>query len=344
MGVRVALEEEVQARAAGAGHGRAVESDGGGRVVLRLERAERAERLEPLVVPRGAVTRVDDRHHGAGGRLQDEDGGVEVVEAAEGRVEALPDGAHRHDVAGQEACHVQVVDRHVAEDAAGLRHVGGRWGGRVAADDRQLHQGSDLAGGDAPVDLGEARVEAAVEADHHARRPVADRPEARVDARQVEVDQLLGEDGLAGRDRADDLVDVVRRGRADDDGVDVRRGVHVRDVAGRAGAVPTGEADGRVGPRIGDEDEHRHRADGRPRRRHEHPPQQPAIAGPVETRRLDDLAGEGAEVVAHPERREAERLRGLRQDQRPVGVRQPDGPRVEAQRDDERLLGQHQPR
>ena len=57
---------------------------------------------------------------------------------------------------------------------------------------------------------------------------------------------------------------------------------------------------------------------------------------------LHDLGRERPELVAHPEDPEGQRLRGLRQDQRPVGVGQSDRTQVVVQRDDERLGRQQQ--
>jgi hypothetical protein len=66
--------------------------------------------------------------------------------------------------AGQEPDHVEVVDRPVEEQAAGDADILGRRRGRIAARDPDQVRPADGTRGDQLPDLGEAWVEAAVEA------------------------------------------------------------------------------------------------------------------------------------------------------------------------------------
>ena len=61
------------------------------------------------------------------------------------------------------------------------------------------------------------------------------------------------------------------------------------------------------------------------------------LDGAVEPRRLDQRARDRAEERAHPERPERDRRADLRQDQRPVGVGQPEVAEVVVERHDHRL-------
>ena len=127
-----------------------------------------------------------------------DDGAVDVARLGDvGRDEGGADRVHLDDLAEQEAGHVEVVDRHVAEQAAGRREVarGRRLG--VAAGDRDLLQPADVARPDPVVDLPERRVEAPVESHHHDGVERRDRRPAFVDPRDVEVDRLLAQHGLA---------------------------------------------------------------------------------------------------------------------------------------------------
>src|ERR1700730_4895424 len=125
-----------------------------------------------------------------------------------------------HHLTQEEAGHVEVVDGHVAEQAAGGGDVGGRRGRRVPAGDDELLQAADLPAGHPLAHLGEGRVEPAVEADHDGRVQALDVLPARVDPGQVEVDRLLAEHRLARPYRGGEQVDVGSRGGGDDDGVD----------------------------------------------------------------------------------------------------------------------------
>src|SRR5699024_5279472 len=102
-------------------------------------------------------------------------------------------GEERDDVAVEVPRHIEVVDGLVAEDAAGGAQVLDRRRGGVAADDRQLLEGSDLSGDETFPSCGEVAVEPPVEADGERNAGVLDQGRQFVDAGDVEVDRLLAE-------------------------------------------------------------------------------------------------------------------------------------------------------
>ena len=162
---------------------------------------------------------------------------------------------HLDDVAQEEAGHVEVVDGHVAEDAAGNLHVLGWGSGGVARDDEQVLQIANLSLFKLGVNRGEGRVEAAVEAEHNGHGHGAQLVTGGLDVLHVQSDRLLAQHGLAGLGGCEQVGDVQRRGRADDDGVDPLVGedrVHVGCVAG---TVDLGQLLRGITERIGNEGE-----------------------------------------------------------------------------------------
>ena len=198
---------------------------------------------------------VDDRGDGAGGGDQGDHGGVEVPGGLDLRVEVLPDRADLDDVAEQETGHVEVVDGHVPEDAAGLGDIAGGRRGRIPADDRDLLHGADLAGRGAGLNLGKPGVEAAVEPDHHGGRALAEGGDAVIHAGQVQVDRLLAHDLLARRIGGQNVLDVQRRRGPDDHRIDGVVGPDVVDIQGGPGAVRRGQPRRPLPERVGDERE-----------------------------------------------------------------------------------------
>ena len=94
-------------------------------------------------------------------------------------IAGLPDGlVHKHRCLGgnaldflaeQEPCHVQIVDGHVAENAARALDIFGRRRTGIAGNDGNHLHLADLAGGDGGLHRLEMRIEAAVETDHQGR-------------------------------------------------------------------------------------------------------------------------------------------------------------------------------
>ena len=100
------------------------------------------------------------------------------------------------------------------------------------------------------------RIEAAVEADHQLYTGLPDHLQAIPDAGKRQVDRLLAEDCLA---RAREALDQVCMGvgrRADDDRIDILRGLDFVDRADLA-AIPVGDRLRRLLEGIGDGDEAR---------------------------------------------------------------------------------------
>ena len=79
-------------------------------------------------------------------------------------------------LAEQEARHVEIVDHHVAKETAGALDIAHRRRGGIARQDGDHLDVADLAGVDAALQVGEARIEAAVEGDHQLALGLARRP------------------------------------------------------------------------------------------------------------------------------------------------------------------------
>ena len=151
--------------------------------------------------------------------------------------------------AEHEARQVEVVDHHVAEQAARHPYVG-QWGRRrVAAGDDYLVQGADLAGGHPFAHAAVGGVVAAVEADLDWYAAVAHLLPARCHPLQTEVDRLLAENRLAGLRGGDDQVDVGVGGGGDQHRVDAGGERRVHAVRHR-GAVLFRQRRGRARHRV----------------------------------------------------------------------------------------------
>ena len=134
------------------------------------------------------------------------------------------EGVDRLDLAtGHIASHVEVVDRHVVEDAARDLDVGDRRRGRITAGDVDDLDIADRAIGDGIGNRLVGRIEPAIEADVQRHAGSLDRGERTVDFGDVEADRLLAEDRPARLGGGDHHVDMgVGRG-ADRDCVGVDR-------------------------------------------------------------------------------------------------------------------------
>jgi len=180
-------------------------------------------------------------------------GGVDVAHFADALVDQR--GAQRVDghefLAHEEAGQVEVVDRHVAEQAARALDVGRRRRGGVAADDGDDLEVADIAAADAPLEFGEVGVEAAVEADHQRRLVLLHHLEGLLDGADVERHRLFAHDRLAGVGGCLDLLGMEAGGRADQDGIDVLR-CHDLVDAGDLGAVFLSQCLGCGGHGVGD--------------------------------------------------------------------------------------------
>ena len=252
IGLGIALEEEGQRRiggvavAIGAG-------DGGGVTVAGGEQSLRAMHLDALVVAIGGAARIGDLGDPAGRGLEQHGGGIDVAGLADGRIDQI--GADGMDLdrllAEQEARHVEIVDHHVAIETAGALDIAHRRRAGIARQDGDQLDAAGLAGRDAAVHIGEARIEAAVEADHQLALGRGDDLQAGLDARRIEADRLLAEDGLAGLDGALDEIGMGVGRRADGNRTD-RLVVHDRIDRRHPGAGRRGQRLRRLGIGIGD--------------------------------------------------------------------------------------------
>ena len=118
--------------------------------------------------------------------------------------------------------HVEIVDGHVHEDAAGGLYVGeGRRGGVPGSDLDDLHV-PDAAGGDHFAHALKIPVKPAVEAHLVLDARFLDRLQHRLDLAQVVVDGLFTEDVLSGLRRLDGDGRMGVGGGAEEDRVDFR--------------------------------------------------------------------------------------------------------------------------
>lgn len=212
--------------------------------------------LDALVIAIGRAPRVRDLRDLARGRLHHHGGGVDIAGLADRLVDE--GGTEREDLdrllGQEEARHVEVVDHHVAEEPARAPDVVDRRRRGIARDHGDDLDRAGLARAQTLLQRGEIRVEAAVEADHQRLARFLDRRQAAADAGGVEIDRLLAEHGLAGRDSLLDQIGMGVGRRADQDGVDRRIGED-RLRARRLGAGRGGERGGSLRHRVGDGDE-----------------------------------------------------------------------------------------
>jgi hypothetical protein len=214
--------------------------------VLGRRHPARAEDLDALVVAVDRLARVVDRGQAAVGVLEQHDRGVDVAGLPDLRVDAHPAaGVDLDDLrAGDVPGHVEVVDGHVQEQAAGAADVAHRRGRRVAAGDPRELRLADLPGRHGGGHGLVGRVEAAVEADLERHAGGVDGGERAVDLGEVERHRLLAEDRLAGLRRRDDQLGVRVGRRADRDGVDVGRVEQLVEVRRHDGAERLGHRPG----------------------------------------------------------------------------------------------------
>jgi hypothetical protein len=119
VGGGVAVQEEGQERRRGLGAGCAGVAHAGGGLVADAEHACGTERLQPLVIAERAAPAVDDLAERTVGGPQQDHGRVDVPGLGDERLDQVRGhGLHLDDVAQKEARHVEVVDRHVPEQAA----------------------------------------------------------------------------------------------------------------------------------------------------------------------------------------------------------------------------------
>ena len=172
--------------------------------VVRLDHALAAQQLDPLVVAVDRGARAVDVAHLPVRAAQDDHGRVDLVQlGAQFRVDQRAgDGEDLLRLVVQHvARQVEVVDGHVAQQAAGRLEVGPRRNFRIARGDDHLVQVADLAGLHGRPRGAVAGIEAAVEADLDRHVVVRDGCGAAVDPVDVDVDRLLAKDRLAGPGR-----------------------------------------------------------------------------------------------------------------------------------------------
>ena len=184
-------------------------------VVLVLGTALGAEYLDALIVTVDCLAAVVDHADGAVCELEGDESGVYVAGLTDARIDQ--NGTDRIDLsdlaARQEARHVEVVDHHIIEDAAGNLDIGYRRRLRVAGGDLDDIDLADLAAADHVVNGAVVVVEAAAEADLELDACFLRRVDGSVHLGQIIVDRLLAEDVLASVSSLDDVLGMgVGRG------------------------------------------------------------------------------------------------------------------------------------
>ena len=194
-------------------------------VVGRLGHATAAEGLDPLVVAVDGTTADVDRGEAAVLVGENDDGGIDITGLPDRGINPnAAEGVDRLDLAtGHIAGHVEVVDRHVVEDAARDLDVGDRRRGRITAGDVDDLDITVRTIGNGIGNRLVGRIEPAIEADVQWNAGSLDRCERPVDFSDVEADRLFAEDRPTGFGRRDHDVDVGVGGGADRDRVGVDR-------------------------------------------------------------------------------------------------------------------------
>ncbi len=162
--------------------------------------------------------------------------GVDVAGRGDGRIDQAggPGEELGRVLVQQPARHVEVVDGEVAEEAAAGRDEGRRRRRGVVADQVQRFQRADLAGRQPRLQRAVVRIEALVEGDVERLRRPLQRDSVGAQPRQVEVERLLAEHRLAGRQRRQHEVEVGAGGGGDQHRRDRRIGEHAVHAADRA--------------------------------------------------------------------------------------------------------------
>ena len=123
--------------------------------------------------------------------------------------------------AEQPARHVEIVNRHVAKNSAGMTNILTRRQSRVAAGDDDLAHVADFAGIDGSAQLPSAGIKATVECHHDAAVEPLDLKDSSVHLGKVEVDRLLAKHGLSHLHGMKHQTDMGIRRCADDNGIDI---------------------------------------------------------------------------------------------------------------------------
>ena len=144
-------------------------------------------------------------------------------------------------LAEKEARHVEVMDRHVAEDTARMSDIVARRQARVAAGDDDLTHLANLARVDGPAQLDVAGIETAVEGHHDARVQLLELAHGGIGLGQVVVDRLLAKHRLSGMCGLEHQVRMGVGRRTDDHRIDVGAGDQRFGVRRGFAAQPVGQ-------------------------------------------------------------------------------------------------------
>ena len=185
-----------------------------------------AVQLQALVVTVRGAAAVDDGRHRAGGIFQNDKRGIDIPRLANRRIHQVTAlGIHRHRLfAHDETGHVEVVNGHIAEHAAGDAHVLRGRRRRVAGDDQQRFRLADAPGLGIGFHAAELWVKAAVKADEQRHVVLFNHFQAVAHAGEVEVYRLFAEDSLAVAGGHFNQIRVGVGGGGDQHGVNVRVG------------------------------------------------------------------------------------------------------------------------
>ena len=200
-------------------------------VVVRLGHAATAEGFDPLVVAIDSTTADVDRGEAAVRVGENDDGSIDITGLPDRGINPnAAEGVDRLDLAtGHIASHVEIVDRHVVEDAARDLDVGDRRRGRITAGDIDDLDITDRAIGDGIRNRLVGRIEPAIKADVQRHAGSLDRSKRTVDFGDIEADRLFAKDRPTSFGRRDHDLDVGVGGGADRNcvGVDRQCGLEV---------------------------------------------------------------------------------------------------------------------
>ena len=221
----------------------------GARVDPDGERVPAADHLDPVVVPDTVLATAGQLPDRTAGEPQRDDGGVHVAGVGERLVDQhRTDRMHLdHRLADQPRHRVQIVDEQVPVDPAGGRQVGRVGWSRVHRQRPHQVDGAQLTGHDPTLQLGDRRVEPALETDQHRHPAGLDLLDHAQHRDQVAGQRLLAQCWDAGLQAALQHRSVTRRRGGDQHAVRGQRLVQVVHRPDRRGSPGRGQAGRQLG-------------------------------------------------------------------------------------------------
>ena len=177
--------------------------------------------LDALVITIGGAARIGDDCDFAGLAVQGCGGRIDIASFA--NISIHQNGCRRCDrddfVVQQEAGHIEIVDHHVTEQAAGTFNIVDWRRARVTRCDLNKLHLTDLTGINTGPNISEMRVKAAIETDHQFCFVFGNHLETGTNTLSAQINRLFAENGLSGLCGLFDLVRVHVCGGADQHGL-----------------------------------------------------------------------------------------------------------------------------